>query len=55
MKNLPPTLFDVGINLIALKQKWNYTGTTSKIDSLGKTKFYIYAILLIAAIILKIK
>ncbi len=48
-------LFDIGINLIALKQKWNYTGTTSKFDKLGKTKFVIYTIMLLVAIILKLK
>lgn len=48
-------LIDVGINVIALHIKWNYEGSTAKTDKLlGKTKWYIYAVTLLGAAILKI-
>ncbi len=46
-------LFDIGINLIALKQKWNYVGTTSTLDqTFGKIKWYIYLVALLVAVYL---
>lgn len=48
-------LFDIGINIIALKVKWNYCGKTSAIDkNLGELKWYIYAVLLVTSILLKL-
>lgn len=47
-------LFEIGINVVALHVKWNYNGTTSAIDmKVGKVKWYVYAISLVAAIVLK--
>lgn len=47
--------WDVELNIIALKKEWNYEGSTSIIDlKLKKTKWIIYAVLLIAAITIKI-
>ena len=53
------TIFDIGINLIALdsskrKIPWNYTGQESWIDrNIGQAKWYIYGILLAAFLTLK--
>ena len=45
--------FDIGINLIALKEKWHYVGTTSKWDRIvGKKKWWIYAILVLSSLVI---
>lgn len=49
------TLFDIGINVIALHVGALYTGTTSVIDrNFKNAKWYAYAVGLVAATILKI-
>jgi hypothetical protein len=48
-------LWDIGINVFALKVKWNYEGETSSTDKkLGKSKWYVYACMLIGSITGKI-
>lgn len=48
-------LFDIGINVIALHVKWNYEGVTSVLDkSIGKIKWYVYALLLVSSALMKI-
>lgn len=48
-------LWDVLINRIALKVKWSYVGFTSKLDVyLGKRKWVLYLIILLASITIKI-
>ena len=48
-------LFEIGINIIALKHSWKHVGTTSRFDRrLGKAKWWIYFGLLAGAIIFKI-
>jgi hypothetical protein len=43
-------VFDIGVNVIALKQKWNYVGRTSAIDKFfGTWGFALKAVLLIAS------
>ena len=47
-------IFDIGIN-IALGVKWFYTGQTSKLDKMfGKSKWFMYAIVIIGSLIGKI-
>ena len=48
--------WDIGINIIALNQKWWYVGTTAKWDKLfnKRTKWILYGTLLISSILLKI-
>ena len=47
-------LFEIGINIIALKSKWKHIGTTSDTDKkLGKVKWWICFGLLAGAIIYK--
>jgi len=48
-------LYPIGINVIALKQKWNYIGTTSEFDKkFGKKQWWVYFSVLIFSIVLKI-
>ena len=47
-------IYDIGLNVIALNQKWNYIGTTSWIDrKLGKKRYYLYILLLVISIFTK--
>ena len=47
--------WEIGINVIALKQHWLYIGTTSKLDiKFGKGKWVIYFGFLLGAILVKI-
>jgi hypothetical protein len=48
-------VFEVGINLIALKQSWLFSGSSSKTDALGKWKWIIMLALLLVTIFIKIK
>lgn len=48
-------LWDVGINVFALRVKWDYVGKTDNIDKkVGKIKWYIYIVMLISSIFGKI-
>lgn len=48
-------LFEVGINIIALNQKWNYVGFTSEFDKkLSIYKWVIMGVFLVTALIIKI-
>lgn len=43
--------FDIGINIIALKEKWNYVGLTSKADrKLRQRKWLYYCIFLVVSL-----
>lgn len=48
-------IWDIGINVFALKVKWNYDGTTSETDKILKDKkWYIYIVFLIGSLVGKI-
>ena len=48
-------LFEIGINIIALKHSWKHVGTESEMDKrLGRIKWWIYFGLLAGAITFKI-
>jgi hypothetical protein len=46
-------LWDILVNVVDLGVTWNYNGTTAKTDKIGKIKWFVYAGLLLTAIILK--
>jgi hypothetical protein len=46
-------LWDILVNLVDLGVAWDYNGTTAKTDKIGKIKWFVYAGLLLTAIILK--
>ena len=48
-------VFEIGINVIALKQGVFYVGKSSKTDSLGKWKWIGFFIILAATIFIKLK
>jgi hypothetical protein len=47
-------LWDVLMNVVVLKVKAFYNGTTAKTDKLGNIKWYSYAVLFVAAVIYKL-
>lgn len=48
-------LWDVLINIIALKTRWDYVGSTSRLDiTIGKRKWKLYFLFLITTILIKI-
>lgn len=48
-------IFEIGINVIALKKEWNYVGSTAKSDRMfGKYKWYGMVALLIAAVVIRV-
>jgi hypothetical protein len=48
-------VWEIGINRIALRKKWNYIGMTATFDKkLGKSKFYILIGIVVVLIVLKI-
>lgn len=48
-------LWDIGINVYALKTRWNYDGNSSQYDkTFGNKKWYIYTVILIGSVLGKI-